>query len=64
MVQTAAFLRSMERRDSLNDEEIKIRAVVCIHCGEILDEELRRERAPKPPQRWSPGTLSLACASG
>jgi len=37
-------------------ETILINAVKCRHCGEVLDEGLRREREP---QAWNPGVAAV-----
>ena len=40
-------------------ETIKIGALKCKHCGEILDEDLRDERRLRPQQRWNPGVAAV-----
>jgi hypothetical protein len=40
-------------------EVIQKYAVKCKHCGEILDEDLRAERRPRPVQHWNPGVAAV-----
>ncbi len=55
----AARPRPTTKRCPYCREQILIRAVKCKHCGEILDEELREQRRPRPQQRWNPGVAAL-----
>jgi hypothetical protein len=41
------------------DEEILARAVKCKHCGELLDERLRRKRVREGRPQWSPGVAAV-----
>jgi hypothetical protein len=41
------------------DEVILARAVKCKHCGELLDERLRRTRVREGQPRWNPGVAAV-----
>jgi hypothetical protein len=41
------------------DEVILARAVKCKHCGELLDERLRRRRVREGQPSWNPGVAAV-----
>jgi hypothetical protein len=54
-----AARRPTSKRCPYCREVIRIDALKCKHCGEILDEDLRHERRPRPQQRWNPGVAAV-----